>query len=103
MRPGPQDQASADLSAAMHALRDGGWTFSAIGCYFGVSRQCVHQRLRRHVKSNYPPGAPQPGGYVERAELASAQVRAGVSQARCPVCGRWNFPQETCNHGASDQ
>ena len=45
-------------------------------------------------------GDPPPGGYVAWFEWAQVQHKAGLRQAQCPVCGRWRFPQETCDHKA---
>jgi hypothetical protein len=41
-------------------------------------------------------GDPPPSGYLERAEWARVQLRAGLRQKRCPSCGLWRFPQEKC-------
>jgi hypothetical protein len=44
----------------------------------------------------YKPWDPPPEGYIARQEWAGVQYRAGLRQRRCPGCGLWRFPQETC-------
>lgn len=44
----------------------------------------------------YKPGDPQPEGYLDRQDWARVQLRAGLKQRQCPVCGRWRFPQQKC-------
>lgn len=42
---------------------------------------------------DYRPGDPEPEGYLEWHEWARVQVRAGIHQRNCRVCGLWQFPQ----------
>lgn len=51
--------------------------------------------------SGFRPGDPAPGGYVERAEWAKEQLKAGLKQTRCEACGLWKFPQEPCDKDTS--
>jgi hypothetical protein len=41
-------------------------------------------------------GDPAPSGYVEWHEWARGQLKAGLKQKRCKMCGRFRFPQEKC-------
>jgi len=60
-------------------------------------------RFATHVcgTSTYRSGDPGPDGYLEWFAWADVQHRAGLRQAPCPECGRWRFPQETCDHGGA--
>ena len=37
-----------------------------------------------------------PAEYGARHEWAAIQLRGGLRQHKCPVCGKWEFPQEKC-------
>lgn len=41
-------------------------------------------------------GDPAPSGYNEWHEWARVQLKAGLRQKRCPMCGLYRFPQEKC-------
>ena len=42
----------------------------------------------------FKPGDPCPDGYIARQEWAAVQLKAGLKQAECGMCSRWQFPQE---------
>lgn len=42
----------------------------------------------------YKPGDPRPTGYLDAAQWADAQLKAGLKEQRCGLCGLWKFPQE---------
>ena len=46
----------------------------------------------------FKPGDQPPAGYLARHAWADAQLKGGLRQEECPVCGLWKFPQETCDH-----
>lgn len=48
------------------------------------------------VSGGYKPGDPPPICYADWHEWALVQAKAGLTQSKCPACGRWRFPQETC-------
>lgn len=37
---------------------------------------------------------PAPEGYLDWHEWAKVQIKAGLRQDQCGVCGLWRFPQE---------
>lgn len=41
-------------------------------------------------------GDPPPAGYLEWHWWAMVQLKAGLRQKECGVCGLWKFPQEKC-------
>jgi hypothetical protein len=45
----------------------------------------------------FQPGDPAPEGYLQNAEWARVQLKAGLRQQRCSFCGLWRFPQEKCH------
>ncbi len=55
-------------------------------------------RIYLDVSGNHKPGDPPPEGYIDKAEWAAVQMKAGLKQRRCWSCGLWRFPQEVC-HG----
>lgn len=44
----------------------------------------------------FKPGDPRPIGYIEFMNWAEAQIKGGLRQTRCRMCGLWRFPQEKC-------
>lgn len=48
------------------------------------------------IGSAYKPGDPPPEGYCQWFDWVRVQIRAGLRQRRCVVCGLYRFPQETC-------
>ena len=48
------------------------------------------------IMPDYKAGDPPPSGYLQWHEWARAQIKAGLRQRRCRVCGLWQFPQEGC-------
>lgn len=46
------------------------------------------------VQDYYKPGDPRPDGYLAFHEWARVQLRGGLKQTRCRLCGLWRFPQE---------
>ena len=42
----------------------------------------------------YKPGDQPPMGYIDRQEWADVQIKAGLKQEQCSLCGKWNFPQQ---------
>ena len=47
-----------------------------------------------NIQGEYKPGDPRPEGYLAVEQWARDQMRGGLRQFRCPVCGLWQFPQE---------
>ncbi len=43
---------------------------------------------------HFDPGDQPPAGYLDRAEWAEVQMKAGLHQTRCPQCCLYKFPQE---------
>lgn len=48
------------------------------------------------IMPTYKAGDPPPTGYLQWHEWARAQIKGGLRQRRCRVCGLWQFPQEGC-------
>jgi hypothetical protein len=42
----------------------------------------------------FKPGDPPPDGYLAWHEWARVQHGAGLRQKLCPLCVKWNYPQE---------
>lgn len=51
--------------------------------------------------NDYRPRDPQPDGYVDRADWAQVQLRAGLRQRRCVACKRLGFPQQLADATAT--
>lgn len=49
------------------------------------------------ITPEFKPGDPRPKGYVAYYEWADIQIKAGIFQKRCKVCGLWKFPQDVCD------
>jgi hypothetical protein len=52
------------------------------------------------IAGEYKPGDPPPDGYAEWHEWARVQLRGGLRQRKCRVCGLFRFPQEKCCEAA---
>lgn len=39
-------------------------------------------------------GDPAPPGYLDWHEWAEIQYKGGLRQTVCPICAKWQFPQE---------
>jgi uncharacterized OB-fold protein len=48
------------------------------------------------MSGDFRPGDPAPPGYTQWMDWAKVQQRAGLRQRRCPVCGKYRYPQEAC-------
>lgn len=48
------------------------------------------------ITPEFKAGDPAPTGYLEKSEWARVQLKAGLRQKKCRVCGLWKFPQEVC-------
>ena len=46
------------------------------------------------VTPDFKPGDPPPVGYLDWHAWADVQEKAGLSQVKCCMCGKWKYPQE---------